>query len=197
MEIFAKTSPQVIVGVFLEMEQEGWLGSLKVLIVYLAGVLAGSLGTSLSDPDTYIAGASGGVYALIAAHLATMTLNWAEDSQIRIQKVVKKPITKMIRITFIGILTLHDICFAIYVRLYDPENRTGFMGHLCGALAGLTVGLFVLDNRRVRRWEPVVQWLALGVFVAFVAFAVVWNIFGDSWSSGGKGSTVPSWKRQY
>ena len=80
MEIFAKTSPQVIVGVFLEMEQEGWLGSLKVLIVYLAGVLAGSLGTSLSDPDTYIAGASGGVYALIAAHLATMTLNWAEDS---------------------------------------------------------------------------------------------------------------------
>jgi len=183
---------QIIVGVFLEMEQEGWLGSLKVLTVYLAGVLAGSLGTSLSDPDTYIAGASGGVYALIAAHLATMTLNWAEDSQIRIQKVVKKPITKMIRIAFIGILTLHDIVFAIYVRLYDPENRTGFMGHLCGALAGLTVGLFVLDNRRVRSWEPVVQWFALFVFVACVSFAIVWNIFGDSWSSGDKGFFPPN-----
>ena len=172
------------------MEQEGWVGSLKVLIVYLAGVLAGSLGTSLSDPDTYIAGASGGVYALIAAHLATMTLNWAEDSQIRIQKVVKKPITKIIRIAFIGILTLHDIVFAIYVRVYDPENRTGFMGHLCGALAGLTVGLFVLDNRRVRSWEPVVQWFALFVFVAFVSFGIVWNIFGDQWSSGDRRQVV-------
>ena len=43
------------------MEQCGLLGSLKVLLVYMAGVLAGSLGTSLSDPHTFIAGASGGV----------------------------------------------------------------------------------------------------------------------------------------
>lgn len=169
------------------MEQEGWLGSLKVLVVYLSGVVAGSLGTSLSDPDTYIAGASGGVYALIAAHLATMALNWAEDSQLRIQKVVRKPITKVIRITFISILTIHDIAFAVYVRFYDPDNRTGFMGHLCGALAGLTVGLFVLDNRRVRAWEPVVQWLALAVFVVFITFGIVWNIFGNEWSPGNRG----------
>ena len=53
----------------------------------MSGVLAGSLGTSLSDPATYLAGASGGVYALIAAHLATMALNWQEDNQIRIKKV--------------------------------------------------------------------------------------------------------------
>ena len=68
----------------------------------------------------------------------------------RIQKVVKRPITKIIRIIFISILTIHDVAFAVYVRFYDPENRTGFMGHLCGAMAGLTVGLFVLDNRSVR-----------------------------------------------
>jgi len=175
---------QIMVGVFLEMEQEGWLGSLKVLVVYLGGVLAGSIGTSLSDPKTYIAGASGGVYALIAAHLATMTLNWQEDSQVRIQKVVKKPITKIIRITFIGILAIHDIIFAVYVRFYDPENRTGFMGHLCGALAGLTLGLFVLDNRRVRAWERVVQWAALATFLAFISFGIVWNVLGNSWNSG-------------
>ena len=78
-----ETYVQVVVGVFLEMEQEGWLGSVKVLVVYLAGVVAGSLGTSLSDPSTYLAGASGGVYSLIAAHLATMALNWQEDGQVR------------------------------------------------------------------------------------------------------------------
>ena len=48
------------------------MGSLRVGAVYIAGVLAGSLGTSLSDPHTYIAGASGGVYALIAAHLVNI-----------------------------------------------------------------------------------------------------------------------------
>ena len=122
-----------------------WL--LQVLTVYMSGVAAGSLGTSLTDSSTYLAGASGGVYALIAAHLATMTLNWREDNNLRIKKVVRKPLTKIIRLVFILLLTAHDVCFAVYVRFYDPDNRTGFMGHLCGALAGLTVGLFVLDNR--------------------------------------------------
>jgi len=175
---------QILVGVFLEMEQCGVLGSFKVLIVYMSGVLAGSLGTSLSDPATYLAGASGGVYALIAAHLATMALNWQEDNQIRIKKVVKKPITKIIRLSFIIILTLHDVGYAIYVRLYDPENRTGFMGHLCGALAGLTVGIFILDNRRVRTWEPLVQWTSLIIFILFMVTCMVWNIWGELWSPG-------------
>ena len=123
------------------------VSAVQVLTVYMSGVAAGSLGTSLTDSSTYLAGASGGVYALIAAHLATMTLNWREDNNLRIKKVVRKPLTKIIRIVFILLLTAHDVCFAVYVRFYDPDNRTGFMGHLCGALAGLTVGLFVLDNR--------------------------------------------------
>ena len=47
---------QILVGVFLEMQQEGWQGSFRVMTVYFSGVIAGSLGTSLSDPQTYIAG---------------------------------------------------------------------------------------------------------------------------------------------
>ena len=53
------------------------MGSVRVMVVYMSGVLAGSLGTSLSDPNTFIAGASGGVYALIAAHLVTI---WSLDT---------------------------------------------------------------------------------------------------------------------
>ena len=176
---------QIIVGVFLEMEQEGWVGSVRVAAVYLSGVLAGSLGTSLSDPYTYIAGASGGCYALIAAHLATMALNWHEDSAVRIQKVVHKPLTRIIRLIFIITLTLHDIGFAIYVRYFtDGGNRTGFMGHFCGALAGLLVGIFILDNRRVRSWEPIVQWVSIALFILFIGFAIIWNIFGNQWAPG-------------
>ncbi len=56
------------------------------------------------------------------------------------------------------------------------------MGHLCGALAGLLVGIFALDNRRVRSWEPCVQWASLALFACFVLFAVVWNCFADYWT---------------
>ena len=173
---------QVLVGVFLEMEQEGWIGSLRVFAVYMAGVLAGSLGTSLSEPNTFVAGASGGVYALIAAHLATLALNWKEDSTIRIQKVIHKPLTRIVRLVFIITLSVHDIALAIYVKYYsEGDNKTGFMGHLCGALAGLLVGIFVLDNRRVRTWEPIVQWISLTIFLLMVIFAIIWNIGANTW----------------
>lgn len=63
---------QLLVGLPLEMVH----GSTRIGCVYLAGVLAGSLGTSVFDPEVYLVGASGGVYALLAAHLANVMLNY-------------------------------------------------------------------------------------------------------------------------
>lgn len=63
---------QLIVGLPLEMVH----GSTRIGCVYIAGVLAGSLGTSVFDPEVYLVGASGGVYALLAAHLANVMLNY-------------------------------------------------------------------------------------------------------------------------
>ena len=42
----------------------------------------------------------------------------------------------------------------------------------------------LLDNRRVRSWEPVIQWLALIIFLAGIAFSVVWNFLGNTWVPG-------------
>lgn len=61
---------QLFLGVPLEMVHRWW----RVVLVYLAGVAAGSLATSLTDPKVYLAGASGGVYALVAAHIATIIM---------------------------------------------------------------------------------------------------------------------------
>ncbi|VVC24424.1 Hypothetical protein CINCED_3A023646 [Cinara cedri] len=61
---------QLLLGVPLEMVHHGW----RVLLIYLSGVLAGSLATSVTDPTVYLAGASGGVYALITAHVATIII---------------------------------------------------------------------------------------------------------------------------
>lgn len=63
---------QVLIGIPLEMVH----GSSRIACIYLAGVLAGSLGTSIFDSNAYLVGSSGGVYALLAAHLANIMLNY-------------------------------------------------------------------------------------------------------------------------
>lgn len=59
-----------MLGTPLEMVHRWW----RVLWIYLAGVIAGSLGTSIFDPSVRLAGASGGVYSLITAHIATIIM---------------------------------------------------------------------------------------------------------------------------
>ena len=56
-------------GIPLEMSQPGWLGSLRIAGLYMAGVALGCLGATVAEPTKYLVGASAGVYALIMAHL--------------------------------------------------------------------------------------------------------------------------------
>lgn len=60
---------QIFLGLALELVHQWW----RVSLVYVAGVLAGSLGHSLTTA-TSLAGASAGVYALITAHIATVIM---------------------------------------------------------------------------------------------------------------------------
>ncbi len=48
------------------------------MLIYLTGVMAGSLTVAVADPSVFLAVASGGVYALITAHLANVIFNWQE-----------------------------------------------------------------------------------------------------------------------
>jgi rhomboid-related protein 1/2/3 len=52
---------QLSLGIGLELVHGWW----RVCLIYLSGVLAGSIGTSIFDPKAKLVGASGGVYALI------------------------------------------------------------------------------------------------------------------------------------
>ena len=74
---------QVLIGLPLEMVN----GSTRLAMIYLTGVLAGSLATSVFDPHTILLGASGGVYALLTAHLANVLLNY-HQMQMGILRVV-------------------------------------------------------------------------------------------------------------
>jgi membrane associated rhomboid family serine protease len=89
---------ELLVGLPLEMSQGTW----RVALVYLTGVAAGSLGSSCFEPSVNLAGASGGVYALISAHLATLILNWEEDTLIlrrRIRSAKIKRVHTWVRVS--------------------------------------------------------------------------------------------------
>ncbi|XP_071447141.1 rhomboid-related protein 2 [Hetaerina americana] len=151
---------QLALGVPLEMVHGWW----RVLAVYLAGVVAGSLGTSISDPYVLLAGASGGVYALITAHVSTIIMNWSEMQFAPLQLLV-----------FI-ILAVADVGTAIYYRYIEPVDRQiGYAAHLAGAIAGLLVGIQVLRNLEVRHWERVIWWTSLVLFAVLMIAAIIWN----------------------
>lgn len=70
MHIVMNLIIQIFLGIALELVHCWW----RVALVYIAGVVAGSMATSLTTPSIFLAGASGGVYALITAHIATIIL---------------------------------------------------------------------------------------------------------------------------
>lgn len=61
---------QLLMGIPLEMVHGWW----RVSLLYFLGVIAGSLTTSVTDPWVRLAGASGGVYCLMTAHIATIIM---------------------------------------------------------------------------------------------------------------------------
>jgi len=153
---------QLFLGIPLEMVHGWW----RVLLVYFAGVIAGSLGTSITDPATYLAGASGGVYALMFAHLASVIMNWSEME------------FAWLRLLFLGILTTADVGTAVYYRYVEKiDTRVGYVAHAAGAVAGLLVGIKVLRNLKVYKWENVVWYTSLALYVVLMLTAICWNIF--------------------
>ena len=54
-------------------------------LIYVAGVVSGSLASFLLDPGLNLVGGSSGCYALLGAATASLVLNWHEDHAIVIR----------------------------------------------------------------------------------------------------------------
>ena len=150
---------QLVLGIPLEMVHRWW----RILLIYVCGGIAGSLATSISDPEVYIAGASGGVYALITAHLANVVFNWKE---------MEFP---GLRLAAFLLLTGVDTGVAIYYRYVGEETNIGYVAHIGGAVVGLLLGIIILRNLRVHTWERVLWWISLLTLLALFLVAIVWN----------------------
>ncbi|XP_064546306.1 protein rhomboid [Drosophila montana] len=162
----------IIIQLFFGVPLEVMHGTARIGVIYLAGVFAGSLGTSVVDSEVFLVGASGGVYALLAAHLANITLNFAH---------MKSASTQLGSVV---IFVSCDLGYAVYTQYFDGAATPAFakgpqvsyIAHLTGALAGLTIGFLVLKNFGHREYEQLIWWLALGVYCAFTVFAIAFNL---------------------
>lgn len=152
---------QILLGIPLEMVHKWW----RVIVVYIAGVLAGSLGTSVFDPTVKLAGASGGVYSLLTAHVASIIMNWKEMSYPLAQLVV-----------FVGI-AFADVSTVIYNRyVLDIDEHIGYAAHFAGSVAGLLVGMNVLRNLSVTRIERFIWWFSIVTYGLLMAICIIWNL---------------------
>ncbi|XDA69781.1 hypothetical protein R6Z07F_000153 [Ovis aries] len=124
---------QLSLGIPLEMVHKG----LRVGLVYLAGVIAGSLASSIFDPLKSLVGASGGVYALMGGYFMNVLVNFQEMI----------PAFGVVRLLIIIVIIVSDMGFALYRRFFVPANGSpvSFAAHIAGGFAGMSIGYTVFS----------------------------------------------------
>lgn len=70
-----------------------------------------------------------------------------------------------------------DAGFAIYRQVHDMHDQVGYVAHLCGAVAGLLVGIGVLRNLKVRPWERKLWWCAVTLYFLLMATGISIHLF--------------------
>ncbi|XP_047637017.1 rhomboid-related protein 1 isoform X2 [Phacochoerus africanus] len=158
---------QLMIGVPLEMVH----GLLRISLLYLAGVLAGSLTVSITDMQAPVVGGSGGVYALCSAHLANVVMNWAG---------MRCPY-KLLRMVLALVCMSSEVGRAVWLRFSPPLPASGpqpsFMAHLAGAVVGVSMGLTILRSYEERLRDQCGWWVVLLAYGTFLLFAIFWNVF--------------------
>ncbi|EHB11043.1 Rhomboid-related protein 2, partial [Heterocephalus glaber] len=156
---------QLMLGIPLEMVHKG----LRVGLVYLAGVIAGSLASSIFDPLKSLVGASGGVYALMGGYFMNVLVNFREMI----------PAFGIVRLLIIILIIASDMGFALYRRFFVPENGSpvSFAAHIAGGFAGMSIGYTVFSCFDKALLKDPRFWIAIAAYLAFVLFAVFFNIF--------------------
>ncbi|CAJ1062747.1 rhomboid-related protein 2 [Xyrichtys novacula] len=156
---------QLVVGIPLELVHKGF----EVGSVYMSGVLAGSLASSIFDPDKALVGASGGVYALIGGYFMNAVVNFREMI----------PLLGVFRILLIVIFVGTDFGFAFYRRFVNDDTavKVSFVAHFGGIVAGMTIGYVFFSDYDKKLLKDPRFWICIVGYLVFLIFAILYNIF--------------------
>ncbi|KAM4701573.1 LOW QUALITY PROTEIN: rhomboid-related protein 2 [Discoglossus pictus] len=156
---------QLALGIPLELVHKGH----RVGLVYLAGVIGGSLASSVCDPLMALVGASGGVYALIGGYFMNIVVNFKE----------MLPLCGIFRILIIVLILGTDLGCALHRRYisHDTGPQVSFVAHIAGFSAGMSIGYTVFSCFDKNLIKDPRFWICIAAYMAFLIFAVLFNIF--------------------
>lgn len=177
---------QLLFGTFLEI---GY-GFFNMGCVYLGGVAAGSLMSSMWNPRGRLAGASGGVYAMFGAHLATVLMSWGKMnaglvwSDLNIKRMI---LSAQVRLFVVIVLLAMDTSYAVIKHLSGgPDEMISYAAHVGGAVTGLLLGVFFFrvstdSFESLKPWRKVLCVVFIILYSIYVIAAIVFNVVCGSY----------------
>jgi rhomboid-related protein 1/2/3 len=155
---------QLAIGVPVEMVH----GTGRTLLIFVSGVFAGSVLSTVFDSAVSLSGASAGVFSLVFAQLAVIVINIAQVDW-----------RAWCRVTVLLLVASVEVGVAIFRRAHPNQKymQTSYVGHVAGVLTGCTLGAAVFDNfeqslRRQRIFWTIVT-LYFGALLALLVYVAV------------------------
>nr|XP_022901828.1 rhomboid-related protein 2-like [Onthophagus taurus]XP_022901829.1 rhomboid-related protein 2-like [Onthophagus taurus] len=153
---------QLSLGIPLELHYTWW----PIILVYCCGVISGALGSSVMDGFAWLAGASGGVYALLMAHVVSIIMNW--------KRIYHRKFLLIFLLTFI----LVDILRVVIDYSTGNLNHTiSYSSHFFGGLSGVLIGTVIFKQFTPEGERKALTYILVIIFVILFGLAVFYNIF--------------------
>uniref|UniRef100_A0A915C7X3 Peptidase S54 rhomboid domain-containing protein n=1 Tax=Parascaris univalens TaxID=6257 RepID=A0A915C7X3_PARUN len=157
----------VSVELFIGMPLEISVGTLRTSLVFISGVFAGSLVTSIFEQSVSLMGASGGVYALLALHVANVLFSFDR---------VDCALCWIIVAIFVASCDTAFAIFDHYTATKFMVRHTAYATHLVGAAAGFSLGLLLLERDDEKNTRRPIYWSAFAFYVILMLSAIVYNV---------------------
>ena len=142
---------------------EGVHDSGRPFAIYVIGTVLGAMFSAFAYPKSALVGASGGCYALVAAHISDLIVN--ADLMRKTNFLIKL----VLLIPLFSASAGEVISF--YKFMVQNEGREGevsFSAHTGGVITGVFLGMQVLRNYEPKRWEDLLR------RVFFIVFQFIW-----------------------
>jgi rhomboid-related protein 1/2/3 len=149
---------QCLFGIPLELKH----GTRQVAILYVIGIIAGSIGSSVIDPEANLVGASGAVYTIIGAQVGAVMLNY---------DTMYMPVPRTLILLCFCVLDLGNQVY----KHYTADEPVSYAAHFVGFAIGLSFGCYILDNEKRRYYEVYYSWAGVSITMAMLIFGLVWN----------------------
>uniref|UniRef100_A0A914DCF9 EF-hand domain-containing protein n=1 Tax=Acrobeloides nanus TaxID=290746 RepID=A0A914DCF9_9BILA len=159
------TNSYLLLGIPLELVHKVQ----RIAPIYFLGALLGHFLYLASAPTIGAVGASGAVFALVGAHVANVIINWSEMK------------FQWLRFAFTNLILLRVLQEVFKHFSYGLNDGVGHLDHIGGFIGGFLLGIVLLRNINIRKWEHHAKLASLAMFIMSIAGCILWIIiYGES-----------------